>query len=264
MRDFERVYEDNFQYLQVVQSKTVEMFASLQRRGTTAHFSGLARATVRGDGYSVRVPIGKTVLAATQKIVAAPEQSLNAARTLRMVNAGSQALLPGKVALYLDGSFLGMTDLDFVADGEEFAVFLGVADHIKLSRVLDRKHSSVVRKKRTRMQVAYVVTVENLADERASLDLADRVPVSEDKAISIDRIRISPKAKPDSKGLLKWSLTLQPGEKRAFRIAYRLEYPPTLVLRPRPARRRMHSPAAPAPSADDQLHEQILELEQAL
>ena len=264
---FEEVYRTNYDYLQVVQSKTVQIFQSLQKRGTTAHFKATSDASVRGDGYSVRVRIGRSQLAAKQKIVAAPEQSLNAARTLEMVNASSQSLLPGNVALYQDGAFLGMTATDFIADGEQFALFLNVADHIKLSRVLDKRHSSVVRKKRTRMQVAFIVTVENLSDQETSLLLADRIPVSENRDIVIDRVIIKPTAKPDSKGLLSWPLTLKAKEKRQFEIKYRIEYPPTLILetqrnrarRPKKRKKRSFDLADPY-----EVEDQIMDLENEL
>ena len=268
--NFEQVYENNFKALQVVQSRTVQIFQKLQKRGTSAHYRGQGRLTVRGDGHSVRVPLGKSNLIANQKIVAAPEQSLNAARTLQMTNSSGQPLLPGKVGLYKDGSFLGLTELAFIAEGEQFAVFLSVADQIKLSRVLDKKHSSLVRKVRTRMQVAFIVTVENLSDEPATIELADRVPVSEDREVKIDKVKIAPQVTPNSKGLLHWTVALKPKEKRTFTIGYRIEYPPTLIVRTRARKqRRMAHPASPAaqqPQFDfsgdeEQLHEKIMDLE---
>ncbi len=257
----EKMYQQNVNVLQVLQSKTVQIFRSLQNRGTTVHFKGEGRPTVRADGQSVRLRIGKSSLKATEKIVAAPEQSLNAARTLSMVNSTPQPLLPGKVALYQDGAFLGMTDLDFIAEGEPFALFLGVADQLKLTRVLDRKQSSIVRKTRTRMRVSYLVTVENLSNTEAKLRLADRVPVSENREIRIDRVKIAPAVTPDSKGLLHWTLALAPHEKRTFRIGYRIEYPPSLILRTQRRKRNNH-PAAAAPSPDMRLEEQIMDLEE--
>ncbi len=178
---FEEVYKTNFEALQVVQAKTVQIFQSLQQRGTTAQLKALSPTNVRADGRSVRVPIGRATLAAKQVIVAAPEQSLNAARTLEMRNESGQALLPGNVALYQDGAFLGMTNLDFVADGEPFSLFLSVADQLKISRVLDKKHSALLHKQRTQMQLAFVVTVENLSQKPVTFTLANRVPVSEEK-----------------------------------------------------------------------------------
>ena len=246
---FEEVYQSNFEALQIVQSKTVQIFQSLQQRGTTAQFKASGTTKVRADGRSVRVPIGRMQLKAKQAVVAAPEQSLNAAVTLEMKNESGQPLLPGNVALYQAGAFLGMTNLDFVADGEEFALFMSVADQLKLSRVLDKKHSALVRKQRTQMQLAFIVTVENLSAKAVPLKLADRIPVSEDKDIVISGVKVSPDAKPDSKGILRWPLTLQPKEKRRFEIQYQIEYPPTLVLEMKRSKAHEPSPAAPRPGA---------------
>lgn len=247
---FEEIYKTNFEALQVVQSKTVQIFQSLQQRGTTAQFKALAATKVRADGRSVRVPIGRARLQAKQAIVAAPEQSLNAALTLAMRNEAGQPLLPGAVALYQGSSFLGMTNLDFVADGESFSMFLGVADQLKMSRALDRKHSALVRKQRTQMQLAFVVTVENLSGKPVSLTLADHVPVSEEREIVISNVKISPDAKPDSKGIVKWQLTLQPKEKRQIDVQYQIEYPPTLVveMKRQQAARPSHAASPPSPA----------------
>jgi uncharacterized protein (TIGR02231 family) len=243
----EQQYQTNFEYLRTVQSKTVQLFQSLQQRGTTAQFRALSPASVRADGRTVRVPIGRADLAATQAIVAAPEQSLNAARTLQMRNDGGQPLLPGNVALYQGGAFLGMTSLEFVAAGEQFSLFLSVADQLKLSRTLDRKRSAIVRKERTQMQLAFLVKAENLSAEPISLVLADRVPVSEERDIVVSAVKVTPDARPDSKGIVRWELTLAPGEARDFEVRYQLEYPPTLVLDLRRERAPYPSAAPPAP-----------------
>ncbi len=262
--NFEQVYQSNIEFLQVVQGRTVSIFESLAKRGTTAHFKAQAAQSVRGDGHPVRLLIGRSVLGSTQKIVAAPEQSLSAARTLSMLNATGQALLPGKVALYQDGTFLGMTDIDFIAKGERFSLFLSVAEQIKISRQLDRKHSALIRKTRNQMAVMFIVTVENLASEEVTFTLSDRIPVSENKEIRIDKVSISPTAKPDSQGLLHWDLTLKPNEKRELRIGYQVEYPAELVIETnrRQQQEKMRSPS-PSPSAPSKarIEDQIKALE---
>ena len=247
--NFEQVYQSNMQYLQVVQSKTVQIFETLRSRGTTAHFKASTMASVRGDGHPTRMRIGSSKLGAKQKIVAVPEQSLNAARTLDMVNSTGQSLLPGKVSLYQDGAFIGMTEIDFIADGESFSLFLNVADHLKLSRTLDRKHSSLVHRQVSKMLVTFVVTAENLSAESTSFTLADRIPVSENREIRIGSVKITPASNPDSQGILRWELTLKSKERREFRISYQVEYPSALIIDAR--RRRSMEQAMPSPSAND-------------
>lgn len=230
---FEQVYQSNMEYLQVVQSKTVQIFETLKNRGTTAHFKAASAQPVRGDGYPTRIRIGYSTLNAKQKIVAVPEQSLNATRILEMVNATGSPLLPGKASLYQDGTFIGLTDIDFIAQSEKFSVFLGVADHLKLARTLDRKQSSLIHKTVNKMIVTFIVTVENLLDAETTLTLADRIPVSEDKEIRVSKVKIIPAVEPDSKGILRWDLKLKPKEKRDFAISYQVEYPQDLIIETR-------------------------------
>lgn len=260
---FEEVYQSNLEVLQIVQSKTVQLFDSLGDRGTTAHFKALAAPSVRGDGHPVRMRIGGSTLKSHHQIVAAPEQSLNAARSLKLLNSSGQSLLPGKVSLYQDGAFLGVTELDFIADGEEFSVFLSVADHIKLSRRLDRKQSTLSRGKRNKMQVRFLVTVENLSAESTTFELSDRIPVSENKDITVDRVKVTDGIAPDRQGLLRWNVTLGPKERREYQVSYQVEYPAVLVLEAQ--RRRAAEPSHPSPARRKAraIDEQLLDLESA-
>jgi uncharacterized protein (TIGR02231 family) len=211
------------------QAKAVEVFQQVQQRGTTAQFPAPGAQTVRSDGRGVRVPIGACRFAATPRIVAAPEISLNAVQTADLVNTSGQPLLPGKVLLYSEGAFVGTTETEFVAPGESFSVFLGVADRLKMSRTLDQKRSSLTwTGKRKRMLASFLVTTENLSDKPLAFQLADRVPVSETDEIRVLNVKLQPEIKPDVKGLVKWDVSLSPKEKKEFRIEYTLDYPPEL------------------------------------
>jgi uncharacterized protein (TIGR02231 family) len=209
-------------------NRTKESFAKIRIRGTSAQFSGVGKQTIRQDGKSMRVPIGEIELAAVPRIVAAPATSLNAARAVDLINTGKQALLPGNVALFQDSAFLGKTEIDFTAGGEKFSVFMGVADQIKLSRVLDRQNSFLKRGSKNKMQVALDIVVENLSEADVTVELSDRIPVSESKDIEVYRVKIRPEAEPDSKGLVTWKVSLKPKENKTYRLEYTVEYPPVI------------------------------------
>ena len=266
MERFEQYYTDNVASFERVQSKTVEIFQGLQKRGTTAHFVSTDPAIVRSDGRSIRLRIGSSRVKVQRSIIAAPEESLNAAVTLQLNNNTSQPLLPGSVARYRDGAFLGMTDIDFVAKNEDFSVFFNVADDVKLTRELDKKQSSRVRTARNRMQLSFVSTAKNLSDRPITVILAERVPVSENDEIKVSNIRVLPGEKPDVKGIVRWTLDLKPHEERELRVSYQVEYPPSLVLDVRRDRAKSPSPASPsmpspprAPQRD--FEDRILQLE---
>lgn len=260
---FEKSYTSNLEFFEQVQNRTVEIFQGLEQRGTNVHFEARFPAIVRSDGRPIRLPIGTRSIDAERKIVAAPEESLNAALTLEMRNTSGQPLLPGRVARYRDGSFLGMTDVDFVAKGEEFSLFFSVADEVKLSRELDRKRSSLVRTTRNRMQLSFVTKAKNLSDRPVELVLAERVPVSENSAITVSNVVIQPSEKPDARGIIRWKLKLRPGEERELRTSYRVDYPSSLILDVKRKRERRKSMPSPAPDKYD-VEDQVYDLEQML
>lgn len=262
VEQFERSYSTNLALLERVQSKTVEIFAGLQTRGTTAHFIAKDPVIVRSDGRSIRARIGGSRVKANRRIIAAPEESLNAAVTLEMANKTSQALLPGGVARYQDGAFLGMTDIEFVAKDEDFSVFFSVADQVKLARELDKHQSSLQRNARNRMQLSFVSKAKNLSDRPVTIVLAERVPVAENTEIRVSNVRIGPSEKPDGKGIVRWTVALAAREEREFRVSYQVDYPPSLVLDVK--RKQMQRRASPSPAAPSKMdfEERLIQIEE--
>jgi uncharacterized protein (TIGR02231 family) len=263
-------WNENVKTQRARQARVVEIFHQVQQRGTTAQFPALGGQSVHTDGRTVRVPIGAARFEATPRIVAAPELSLNAAQTADLVNTSGQPLLPGKVLLYSEGAFVGTTETEFVAPGENFSIFLGVADRLKLSRTLDQKRSSVTwTGKRKRMLASFLVTAENLSDKSAAFQLAERIPVSETDEIRVIGVKLQPEIKPDIKGLVKWDASLPAKGKKEFRIEYTLDYPAEI---PQPVRLEKLLPsssdakpkAGSSSAAPSNLYRQINELEEQL
>lgn len=250
------------------QNRALESFSHIQGRGTTAHFIALAERAVRADGKAVRVPIASGEFVAQPKIVAVPEVSLNAVRVADLRNGGQAPILPGKAALYVDGAFVGSSELEFAAPGEAFSVFLGVHDRLKIERSLDKKMSALRRSgKRTEMELSFVVSMENLGDQPLVVELSERIPVAQSEQIEVSDVETPYKTKPDAQGLVRWTQTLPPRSKVAVRLGYTLEYPSDFVTRARsmdPQRPHRPSPGAAPPARARKLYEQIDALEHAL
>jgi uncharacterized protein (TIGR02231 family) len=224
----------NLDFNGAIQQKAVQTFAKLSERATTAHFSALADKAVPTDGQPVRLPIGELSLSRTERIVAAPEASLNAARVFELNNQSGQALLPGKVTLYLGTDFLGSTIIDFVGPGESFSLYAGVEDQVKVSRVLDRSKSEKRNSSfssKTELQASWIIEVENLSGVVKNVRLADRIPVSQTDDVKVRSVKISPKITPDEKGLFSWDLELAPKEKRTLAVEYIVQYPSNYTQR---------------------------------
>jgi len=252
-------WRDNMNRQRMIENRVIQSFAELQQRGTTAHFTALSSRSIRADGKSVRVPIGTSTFAITLKQVAVPEVSLNVVRTAELVNDTEQPILPGKVSLFADGAFVGSSELAFVAPGETFSTFLGVNDRVKLSRMIDRKKSSLEKRgKKSILKVSFILKAENLSDLPATIELADRVPVSQDESIEVSDVKTPDGSKKDSDGVVRWKPVVPAKKSLQWRIEYTLEYPNDLL------ERRKNEGAAPAPAKARMLMDDIQNLENAL
>ena len=113
--------------------------------------------------------------------VLAPEAYLRATVTNQEL-----LLLPGRARIFHGPQFVGETQLDTVAPGEEFEVQLGVDDQIKVERKLRRRSTGKALLGGTRtIDIGYEITVENHRDRAAAVSVHDHIPVSADADVKV-------------------------------------------------------------------------------
>jgi uncharacterized protein (TIGR02231 family) len=139
--------------------------------------------------------------------------------------------LAGKVALFRDGSYVGQGDMPFVNAGSKVDLGFGVDDRVKVTRVaLDRETAEhgILSSRKTDTR-RFKTTVENLHRQPVAITILDRVPYAEDEKIKI--VRLDDTTAPtkenvdDRRGVLAWTYTYQPGEKREIRNGYEVSWP---------------------------------------
>jgi len=159
--------------------------------------------------------------------VLAPEAYLRAT-----VTNGALLLLPGRARIFHAQQFVGETQLDTVAPGEEFEVQLGVDDQIKVERKLRRRSTSKALLGGTRtIDIGYEITVENHRERAVTVSVHDHIPVSTDGDIKVrTRETIPPPAESDDLGELTWQLALAPRESAAIRHRFTVEHPAQVAV----------------------------------
>jgi len=154
--------------------------------------------------------------------VLAPEAYLRAT-----VTNGELLLLPGRARIFHGAQFVGETQLDIVAPGEEFEVQLGVDDQIKVERKLRRRTTSKALLGGTRtIDIAYEITVDNHRERKATVSVHDHIPVSTDGEIKVRARETSPPpAQTDDLGELTWNLALGSRESATIKHRFTVEHP---------------------------------------
>lgn len=142
------------------------------------------------------------------------------------------ALLPGKVAIYRDGVFVGRGKLSGSAKDDIVRLGFGADDKVKVERaVLKRNEGSaglLVTTSKTDER-AFKTTVRNGHDFPIHVAIEDQLPVSENDEIVVEMLPATtpPTAKDirDKRGVLEWSFDAKPGEVKDINFAWRVRWP---------------------------------------
>ncbi|MCK1739307.1 mucoidy inhibitor MuiA family protein [Bradyrhizobium sp. 139] len=141
-------------------------------------------------------------------------------------------LLPGKVAIYRDGVFVGRGKISASAKDDIVRLGFGADDKVKIERaVLKRNEGSaglLVTTSKTDER-SFKTTVRNGHDFPIKVAIEDQLPVSESEDIAVEML---PSTTPptasntrDRRGVLEWSFDAKPGDVRDINFAWRIRWP---------------------------------------
>ncbi len=141
-------------------------------------------------------------------------------------------LLPGRVAIYRDGVFVGRGVMAAAAKDETVRLGFGADDKVKIERaVLKRNEGSaglIVTTSKTDER-AFKTTVRNGHDFPIRIAIEDQLPVSENDEIQVEMLpsTTAPSATNirDRRGVLEWAFEAKAGEVRDINFAWRIRWP---------------------------------------
>lgn len=132
-----------------------------------------------------------------------------------IINAGDTILLPGPASMFRKGEFVGKGDMSLVTIGQTFTAGFGVDSQIQVAREFKDKKIETLWGNRVDEQ-HYRIEINNYYDKSVALRLMDRLPWTENAALSIEMGTVSHPLSTDAeyvrtqkeKGILRWDLTL--------------------------------------------------------
>jgi uncharacterized protein (TIGR02231 family) len=141
-------------------------------------------------------------------------------------------LLPGRVAIYRDGAFVGRGRMDAANKDEMVHLGFGADDKVKIERtVVKRSEGSaglIVTTSKTDER-SFKTSVRNGHDFPIRLAIQDQLPVSENEEIQVEML---PATTPpttsnvnDKRGVVEWAFEAKPGEVKDITFAWRVRWP---------------------------------------
>jgi uncharacterized protein (TIGR02231 family) len=149
-------------------------------------------------------------------------------------------LLPGRVALYRDGTFVGQGRMPLTPKDETVHLGFGADDKVKVARAVVRKNAGstgLISTSKTDER-EFKFTVRNGHEQPIKVQIEDQIPVSEVADVVVEMLpqTTPPTAKDvgDRRGVLAWTFDTPPGEQREIKLAWRVSWPSdkTVVYRP--------------------------------
>jgi uncharacterized protein (TIGR02231 family) len=159
-----------------------------------------------------------------------PKLDTNAYLYAKIKIAKGTPLLPGRVYLFRDGTFVGIGDIPLLPPGEDHDLGFGVDDQVKVKHVVleeKRGESGLISTSRVDSR-NFRVNVKNLHERSIDVTILDRIPVSQNDEIKVEYTgRTTPTTQnvDDKRGVIAFAAKLEPDEEKIFEYGYRISWP---------------------------------------
>lgn len=200
----------------------------------TAPFQALylvpGRLDIPATGDAKRVLIGQETAEPKLVVRTVPKVDAKAYLYAKFVVPEESPVLPGRISLFRDGTFVGTGRMPVLAPGEDHDLGFGIDDAVRVRHSIEqekRGETGLISTSSTDNR-SYKITLKNLHERAVMIAVEDQVPVSKNEEINVvvtGNLQPTRKDIDDRRGVVGWDLQLAPGEERAFTFGYRVTWP---------------------------------------
>jgi len=209
-------------------------YATAQEKGIAVIYTIPHKVSLKSDGADNKLPVSSQFLKANFEYSTFPRAEVRAFLGSRVTNAKDLQLLGGRINVFLEGDFVGTSTIGNIGPQEDFDLYLGVDNNVKVKReLLEKKVDETIignipsPTKKTSFK--YKLTVENYKSRRIKVKLFEAMPISQDDRIKakINQVSLEPKEKDwkDRKGIWLWELELDPKQKQEITYSFTVDHP---------------------------------------
>lgn len=237
---YEPYYLDSSMPAAAREEVKAEMAVSqVDTKGISISYQLPGKVTVKSDGTDHKLPVTTQILNAKFSYTSYPRLSPYAYLGTRVANAPDLQLLAGPINVFLDGDYVGESNIQNIGPGEVFDLSLGIDENVKVERKeIEKKVDDVLiagissGSKKTRYK--YKISVENYKGKPIDVILYEAMPVSENDRIKIKvaDVSLEPKEKDwnSRKGVWRWELKLDPKAKKEIAYSFFIEHPKDMQI----------------------------------
>jgi len=222
-----------------LQQEANYQYAQAQEQGVSVVYQIKRPQDILSDGSEYKLPVSSQILKSEFEYSAYPRLSGYSYLRSKVRNAKELQLISGRVNIFLDGSYVGSSLIKNIAPEEEFDLYMGIDENVKVKRELVEKKSDDtliggIPSPNKKTTYKYKLSAENYKGRKIKISIFDNIPVSQDDKIKVvlGKVSLEPKDKDwkDKPGLWRWELELEPRAKQDIFISYFIEHPRNLEV----------------------------------
>jgi uncharacterized protein (TIGR02231 family) len=217
---------------QAERERADEQQATADVGGFQVMFNSPGRVSLGASEGAKSLRVSTVTLAPDLTVHAAPVKDPTAFLEASFKQNEDAPLLPGRVSIYRDGSFVGRGQMAAASKDETVRLGFGADDKIKIERAVVKRNEGsaglIVTTSKTDER-SFKTTVRNGHDFPIKIAIEDQLPVSENEEIQVEML---PATTPptatnlrDKRGVLEWAYDAKPGEVREIAFAWRVRWP---------------------------------------
>ncbi len=201
---------------------------TVEHTGTAIVFHVGRSVDIPSDNTPHKTTIARDNLPCSFDYVSAPALEEYAHLRATITNTSEHVMLKGSASIFLSGEYVGTTQIKQTAPTEEFKVFLGIDDSIKIQRELIERSvdkGNLLQNDIRRITYSYRITVHNYAASNRKIVVRDRLPVAQHERIKIKNQTLQPQPTERTKlEIMVWRFTLPANGEQKIEYRFVVEH----------------------------------------
>lgn len=204
--------------------------AEVQVAAFQATYTVPGRASVPANGEAKALDLATDRFEPSLVARTVPKRDAKAYLYAKLEVPRGSPLLPGSVALFRDGTFVGNGNLPLLAGGEKHELGFGADDLVRVRHAIaeeKRGETGLISSSKTDER-NYKLSVKNMHERAVDVSVLDQLPVSKNEEIKVEMTgRLAPTRRDleNKRGVLAWDMKLEPDEEKVIEFGYRVVWP---------------------------------------
>jgi uncharacterized protein (TIGR02231 family) len=221
--DTQSLYVDEFDQLFDDLRETAEV----KDQGVSMHFELPHVVSVPSKDTATKLNVVTLELPSEVDLLIVPKITSSAYRRVQLTNDSNFTLMPGKIALFFEGEYLGESRLELIPAGGKEEISFGSDQRVIVEReILQQEVNKKVLQDRNVRAYKYQIKITNPSNDTLKAEIQDNIPVSVEDTIKVRLESVEPKPTIiDELKRITWILTMAPQSKTVIKYEFEIDAP---------------------------------------